>query len=252
MTYLFDGTYIGFLSAVFESFERKEFKIAIGVKSTTNQSLFEEYREIESDIEKSKRVLKGIELKAGKKVAKDCFRCFLSEDKQAIQYLFELIQIFFISGPEILNNYGDTKVLYYHLTLKKVSRERHRMQAFIRFQQSNDGLFFAIIDPDFNVLPLLTTFFRNRYKDQSWLIYDVKRDYGMLYDLQTIKEVVLEKEESSSLSLEKTVDYSEKEEFFQELWKQYFKSTNIVERKNLKLHIRHVPKRYWKYLTEKQ
>ncbi|RZJ49641.1 MAG: DUF4130 domain-containing protein, partial [Chryseobacterium sp.] len=25
----------------------------------------------------------------------------------------------------------------------------------------------------------------------------------------------------------------------------------IVERKNLKLHVQHVPKRYWKYLTEK-
>ncbi|WP_317126561.1 DUF4130 domain-containing protein [Chryseobacterium nematophagum] len=25
----------------------------------------------------------------------------------------------------------------------------------------------------------------------------------------------------------------------------------IIERKNLKLHIQHVPRRYWKYLTEK-
>ena len=33
--------------------------------------------------------------------------------------------------------------------------------------------------------------------------------------------------------------------------KNYFKSTNIVARKNTKLHTQHVPKRYWKYLTEK-
>ena len=36
------------------------------------------------------------------------------------------------------------------------------------------------------------------------------------------------------------------------MWKDYFDSTNIKERKNMKLHIRHVPKRYWKYLSEKQ
>nr|WP_312696155.1 MULTISPECIES: DUF4130 domain-containing protein [Sphingobacterium] len=26
----------------------------------------------------------------------------------------------------------------------------------------------------------------------------------------------------------------------------------MEERKNIKLHLRHVPKRYWKYLVEKQ
>lgn len=39
---------------------------------------------------------------------------------------------------------------------------------------------------------------------------------------------------------------------FQKLWQDYFKSTNIESRKNMKLHTRHIPKRYWKYLSEKQ
>jgi probable DNA metabolism protein len=48
-------------------------------------------------------------------------------------------------------------------------------------------------------------------------------------------------------------DFFADEEFqFQELWQNYFESTNITERKNIKLHVRHVPKRYWKYLSEKQ
>jgi probable DNA metabolism protein len=46
--------------------------------------------------------------------------------------------------------------------------------------------------------------------------------------------------------------FDEKEELYQHLWQQYFKSVNIVSRKNTKLHIQHMPKRYWKYLTEKQ
>ena len=41
------------------------------------------------------------------------------------------------------------------------------------------------------------------------------------------------------------------EALYDQLWKDYFKSTNIVERRNIKLHLQHVPKRYWKYLTEK-
>ena len=45
---------------------------------------------------------------------------------------------------------------------------------------------------------------------------------------------------------------AEDEKLYQELWKGYFKSMTIKERINLKLHRQHLPKRYWKYLTEKQ
>ncbi len=43
----------------------------------------------------------------------------------------------------------------------------------------------------------------------------------------------------------------EKEELYQTLWQQYFQSVNIKARKNMKLHIQHMPKRYWKYLVER-
>jgi len=37
----------------------------------------------------------------------------------------------------------------------------------------------------------------------------------------------------------------------QMLWKKYFKSMAIEERKNLKLQQQNMPKKYWKYLVEK-
>ena len=46
--------------------------------------------------------------------------------------------------------------------------------------------------------------------------------------------------------------FTKEEAQYETLWKDYFKSTNIEERVNMALHIKHVPKRYWKYLSEKQ
>nr|WP_315988235.1 DUF4130 domain-containing protein [Desulforamulus aquiferis] len=43
----------------------------------------------------------------------------------------------------------------------------------------------------------------------------------------------------------------EKDNFYQELWKEYFKSTAIQGRKNPKLQKQFMPTRYWKYLIEK-
>lgn len=49
--------------------------------------------------------------------------------------------------------------------LQEVNREVHRMKTFIRFQRSTDGLFVAMVEPDFNVLSLIRAFFKNRYSD---------------------------------------------------------------------------------------
>jgi 2'-5' RNA ligase len=107
---------------------------------------------------------------------------------------------------------------------------------------------------DFNVLPLIADFFKNRYADQKWIIYDLRRKYGLYYDLEKVEAIQLDhapelKTGSAFLSDDLTHD---KEHLYGLLWNDYFRSTNIPARKNMKLHIRHVPKRYWKYLTEKQ
>jgi len=46
--------------------------------------------------------------------------------------------------------------------------------------------------------------------------------------------------------------FASEEYEYQTLWNDYFKSTNIASRINPKLHTQHVPKRYWKYLSEKK
>lgn len=249
--YVYDESYTGFLTCVFERFERKEQHVIPVTSESQAFSFFDERYEVITDIEKAKRVVKGLHKKLNRQQVYDFYRVFLSEDKKALQAAFELICQVFERGSDILQNYGDEKVLYFAQTLKKVSRERHRMKAFIRFQKSNDGMFCAIIDPDFNVLPLISDFFRKRYADQRWLIYDVKRSYGLLYDINYVSEVQLTPVEKRSLPVNNIIELDEEEAHFQRLWQQYYKSTNIEARRNMKLHLQYVPKRYWKYLIEK-
>src|SRR5690606_14503101 len=202
---------------------------------------------------KSSRVYKGLQKHLGISVAMDFYRVFLSEDRKAWKAAFTLIVKIFKGQPNILKNYGDEDVLYFAQTLKKVSRERHRMKAFIRFSKDSQGMYFAIIEPDFNVLPLISRFFQNRYADQNWLIYDIRRKYGLMYDKMNVFEVHLSPEEKNSLTTSSAIiTLDEKDEHYQKLWKRYYTSTNIEARRNMKLHLQYVPKRYWKYLVEKQ
>lgn len=72
-----------------------------------------------------------------------------------------------------------------HLT----GKESHRMKAFVRFKLTKDNLYYAIVEPDCNVLPLIQKHFKDRYADQKWLIYDSKRKYGIYYDLEQVATV---------------------------------------------------------------
>lgn len=254
MIYIFDGTYNGLLCCVFECFEKKDTNIRLLAEGqdALQSDMFSASTTIVTDAAKAKRVLTGLQKLVGRPVSMDFFRVFLSEDIKAWTAAFTIMRRLFSGETKILQNYGDDDVLYFTQTLKKVSRERHRMKAFVRFSKSSDGLFFAVIEPDFNVLPLIVDFFKKRYTDQQWLIYDLKREYGILYDKLTVSEVNLTSIERQVLTKDAIITLDAEDEHFQNLWKRYYQSTNIEARRNMKLHLQHVPRRYWKYLVEKQ
>lgn len=251
--YVFDGSFYGILTAIFDSYFRKEYPIQLISKENSTLNMFEKSIEIITDSEKAKRVLKGLKSKISKTHQKHFYDSFLSEKPEIFQRLIDYTHYIFDNPEGFDGNYGNEQVLALAQMSQKVHREKHRMEAFIRFQKSGDGMFFAIIHPDYNVIPLLTRHFKNRYADQPWIIYDEKRKYGIHYDLNSVHEITISQiDAKTALTKADEIFIDENENLYQQLWKDYFKSTNIVERKNTKLHIQHVPKRYWRYLTEKQ
>lgn len=250
MNFIFDGSYEGLLTAVFEWFERKPSSVTLVSLERHQPDAFNEALWISNNRDKAERVWKGLENRLDKSWLRQIYCCYLSELPDAFTAIFNFCcYIFQQKGAE--QNYGHPAVLQVAQLAKKVEREKHRMEAFIRFERAADGLFYCAIEPDFNVLPLIISHFVNRYTDQHWIIYDSKRNYGIYYDQQTTAEVVFEQGLKGSAYKNGTA-LDEKEELYANLWKDYFKSTNIQSRKNTKLHVKHVPKRYWKYLTEKK
>ncbi|MEP6465142.1 MAG: TIGR03915 family putative DNA repair protein, partial [Parafilimonas sp.] len=183
---------------------------------------------------------------------RNVYKTFLSELPGIENVLLRYIQYVIRSANSVERNYSNSDVLLINQTAKKVDREKHRMKAFIRFQKTKDDLYYAIVQPDFNVLPLIISHFKDRYADQRWLIYDVRRKYGLYHDRVNVTEVQINFTERITDALANQNIYDEEEDLYQSLWQTYFDNVNIKARKNMKLHIQHMPKRYWKYLIEKQ
>lgn len=249
-TLRYDGSFDGLFTAIFEVFEYK-FREAeiVSAQYYVQKNMFAELHEVITQERKSERVLKKLEQSIGKNGIHELLKVFLSEDDHLEALILSAVrQSVQFPGENILQNYADEDILRIAKINKSVSRERHRMTAFIRFEKMQDEIYFAKIDPDFNVLPLIKNHFQNRYQDQKWMIYDLRRQYGLLYNLTQCDFFYPDEKLNLNKYEEK---FHEEEKKYQTLWQRYFTKTNIVERKNIKLHLQHVPKRYWKYLTEK-
>lgn len=176
---------------------------------------------------------------------------WLSELPGSDELLFRYIRKAFDSKISIEMNFADADVLELQQIANKVSKERSYIIQFVRFQKAADDIFFAPVSPVYNALPLAINHFKDRFSDQRWVVYDTKRKYGYYYDLKTVTEMTLDTDENF---LDGKLDeklMAEDEKLFQDLWRGYFKALTIKERINLKLQRQHMPRRFWKYITEK-
>ena len=250
--FLYDNTFDGLLTCVFDAFNSREFPENI-IGENKQLPLFTESFRVITDEAKADRVLKALKKKLSKPALDMLFICYLSELEVIEMLIFRYIQKALSAEKSIETNFADPDVLELSKIYKKVTREEERIRQFVRFQKTADGLFFAVMDPAYNVLPLTARFFKTRYADQQWIIYDVRREYGLYYDLNTVETVHFEQlpvaPETGRLATDKLDEY---ERTFQDLWIDYLKAITIRERRNLKLQRQHMPKRFWKYLTEKR
>ena len=177
--FIYDGSFEGLLSAIFVIFESKSSGALIVADKHHSAEMFSEVIVVAKDETKAARVWKGLEKRLSAGMRTKIYWGFLSEIKGIENTILDLVRYAFASQQNIEKNYGHPAVLEIFQTWKKVGREKHRFEAFVRFELIGEKFFYAPVDPDFNVLPLIVPHFKSRYADQSWIIYDTKRNYGM-------------------------------------------------------------------------
>ena len=258
---LYEPSFEGWLSAVFYVYANRlqeDESLQLIAQDSYVPSLISEASSVATDEDHAERVLTKLYKLLGRSGMRNILWGFLSEKDNIGTTLFQVIK-YAIDYPSrhIMEDLGNLSVLELVQTVKSVGREKHRMEAFVRFEHTTDDIYFARVEPDFNVLPLIGEHFRQRYQDQHWAIYDLTRNYGIYYDksnstpkrpaaLQTITDL------DDAVLRNPASIHSPDEQRYQRFWQGYFTNVNIKERKNPKLHKQYLPQRYWKYLSEKQ
>ena len=252
LVFYYDHTFEGLLTAIFDAYSRKTFPDYLYEEGAPVPLFVDETYTVVTESTKANRVWAGLQKKMTKNACNMLYYAWLAEQVETDNLLIRFIRKAFDSPVSIETNFADPDVLGVKQIAQKVSHERTYLMEFVRFQKAADGIYFAPVSPKYNALPLAIAHFKDRFADQKWLIYDVRRRYGYYYDCKTVDEVTFE---DDAHLLQGKLDESllaADEKQFQSMWKDYFKAMTIRERINPKLHRRNLPPRFWKFLTEKQ
>jgi len=241
-TFIYDNTFEGFLTIVFNVFETKLKPVKIVSRDNFTETLIDNIEVVQTDLEKSERVFIGILEKISDKTLYTLYTAFLSYNQDKELNILEYIILGFHYGPEIENMLHIDSVLFIQKLVKQVGYEVQRFRGFVRFSKINSDLFYSKISPDNNILEQVGNFFKNRLSNQNFIIHDEKRNIAFLYNTKSYTIVNAKDLQISNFSNEETL--------YKELWKSFVKTIAIKERKNPRQQLSFMPRRYWKNMFE--
>ena len=247
MILLYDGTLEGYFTAIFVIFREKISLCDIQGPRTFEPDLFQPARTIISDTQKAYQVLRGLRERISLRALNIIIRAFLSEAQGVENLLRDFIKLGLRIGPTVTDHLADPVV---NMTIRwslRVFREYHRWLGLVRFRELTDGSYYAPIEPEGSILPLLPPHFMDRFPGQRWIIHDMRRSTALLHHGGKMELVrILDSPGIFGDSL----PLSEEERFYSRLWRRYYEAISIETRKNPGLRLQFMPKKTWKYLPE--
>jgi probable DNA metabolism protein len=255
LLFIYDGSFEGLLSAIFDAYSLKRFPARLCLEKEAPPLDPTRRHLVNSTEEKSGRVFRGLRKHLAPPTLRKFLLLWLAEEADGADLLFRLLRKVFDGarrqGGFRDNDLADPDLLALEKTALRVRRETDRLAGFLRFQKTRQGIYVAVMAPRHNILPLLTRHFTERLGAQPWIIYDAGRGYGFLRREEEFRQIFMEERYLRNGGLNPEL-LAEEEKLLQELWRGYYASTAIPERLNPSLQRRLLPKRFWKYMTEKQ
>lgn len=244
MIYLYDGSFEGLLTAIFEAYNRHEIPERILSEANYQPGILDEYLLIKRDDAKAERVYNSIRTKISPTSLENIYYTYLSEYDETGTWIYQYVKLGLVMGKKVEMHLSDDRALRIHKTNLKVTCEMHKLLGMLRFNRLSNDIFYAPLEPRYNIVSLIAPHFAERMPDQNWVIHDVKRRIAAVHNQEGWFMTPFE--------FNQHIAVDQKEALCQELWKQYFDSIAISTRHNPKLQKQLMPVRYWKYLTEKQ
>ena len=238
MIYLIDGTIDGIFTAIFNSYLIKKFPSAV-TNGDIQLELGEELITVTTDQDKAERVFNKLYKILPKNEIERIFTAIRSGDSAKHTVIFNYCVKTIDENKCVADKFTDLAVFNFDKLVSRVLLEAHRFKGFIRFSKADNGVYYAKYFPDNDINTLILPHFVSRFKTMPFILHDLNHNVLSAHYNGKTKTV---REKIAPLDID---------DEFSKLFKTYYDTIFIKERANEKLMKTNMPKRYHKYMPEK-
>jgi probable DNA metabolism protein len=272
--YLYDGTFDGFLTCVYEHYYSAGAR-GICPPGAYQPDMLARVRETPTDETKAEKVEAAIRDRISPYALARIYRVFRTSTEGKEMALLNYIRFCFKCGPGAAFLHTHPIVNPINAAELKIGNEVHRLCGLIRFSvvtaadaygaaataggaegprlpaarsgaEPAPEVLYARVSPDHEVLEFLAPHFTDRFKNDPFIIHDTKRNKALIA-LHKRWHIADFTERDAQL-----FNSSASEKAYRDLWRGYFQTIAIKERKNSRCQRNLMPARYWQYLPEMQ
>ena len=241
VSYLYDGTYAGFLTCVFDSFRHREEPADFTPFDQAAASFYPQ-RAVETHREKARRVYRSLD-QFGREGKRWAVRGFLTCLEERELWLWRFYQLGFEEKSAVSRDLTHPVVDTVRKAVRHLEEEAHLLTGFVGFSELEGGVA-GEISPKNRVLPLLRVHFTQRLNTEAFVIFDRTHREGLVH--QGGRWAILPMEDFDSGPAE------DRELYYRRLWRRFFQTIGIEGRTNPRCQNTHLPKRYRAMMTEFQ
>ncbi len=246
-----EDTIAGIFSAVYCAWEyrfgHENTVIALIRKADMDTpELFAEYHLLVPDTRKAQKVLETIRRSCGYAVYESLFFAAYADAVDKADTIYRYVQRALDMGKMIQDHLTAPEVVRIMELSREVKNERHYYLGFLRFIEIPGSILLAKYEPKNRVTELIMPHFAERYPEERFIIWDVRRNEAGVYKPgQRYLMITFTEEEKKRL-----LSYREIHLDAELLWKDFVKAVSIRERDNRELQKSNIPLHFRKYMTE--
>lgn len=247
--YICEDTPDGIFTALYEVWPEKirNNQVQIRPDGVYEYELFTQYRYIETDMEKAVKVARSVSGKISPEAYRQVYAAALSHEEDKIEAIFAFVRLGFQEGKKVTDMHGRAEVCRMFELCRNVTNESHTFREFLRFKELENGVLLARIKPHNFVLPLMAEHFQDRFPEENFAIIDDIHEMGVFHERG--KKWFLSPVDKCSIErIWKAKPFRE----YEQLWKIFFRTIAIEERKNYKCQRNLCALRYRDYMVEFQ
>lgn len=250
-TWLYDGTFDGFLSAVFDLYWQRTADVRIRKELVYIPSMREQAIFMPTVTANAERVWIGLGKRLSPRVMQDLFACYLAEQDGEEDNMVAFIRYVFATGQALEPDAQHPGLLRVKELAAKAWQEKQALEEQLRFEIAieEEPLYYAMVEQAYNVLPLTVAYFKQRYTAQRWFIYDLGRRYGIFYAHGRADATVLLFEAAQRATHDIAAVWTPDEGMYRRLWKAaHGQGSSMPRGGSRQLQLRYVSRGYEKYV----